>query len=44
MDIEINKLKKENELLKNKIKNLENIEKEYNLQNNEIKGTNRKFK
>ena len=35
MEIEINKLKRENEELKSKIKNLENIEKEYLLQNNE---------
>ena len=35
MDIVINKLKKENEELKNKIKNLEKIEHLYNLQNNE---------
>ena len=35
MEIEINKLKKENEALKSKIKNLENIEKEFLLQNNE---------
>ena len=36
MDIVINKLKKENEILNDKIKNLENIEKQYNQQQNEI--------